>query len=192
MRLLDFLTLVAIFGGPVIAVILTRWIDERRATRHRRMDVFRTLMRTRRSPLHPDHVGALNLVEIEFFGNDKIINPLKKLMQHFADNHHRIPDELVKDDMPNDEKSRRNQKFDLRLNEERNELRTILLHAIAKNLGFNIEQLEIFRGGYTPQGWDNVEFEQSIIRQYFVDLYLGRKTIPIEVIARQESQGKAE
>lgn len=192
MQLLDILTLIAIFGGPVVAVILTRWIDERRASRHRRMDVFRTLMRTRRSPIHPDHVGALNLVEIEFFGNDKVIRPLKDLMQHFANHQNRKPDEETKPDMDPAEVSRRDQKFDHRLGEERSELRTILLHAIAKHLGFNIEQLEIFRGGYTPQGWDNVEFEQSLIRQYFVDLYLGRKTIPIEVISRQNPEDQPE
>jgi hypothetical protein len=37
--------------------------------------------------------------------------------------------------------------------DEQRRLRTKLLHAIAKSLGFRIEQLEIFEGSYTSVGW---------------------------------------
>ena len=61
----EILTVIALVAGPVIAVITSRCIDTFRAKRDRRMDIFRTLMRTRRSTLSVDHVGALNLVEID-------------------------------------------------------------------------------------------------------------------------------
>lgn len=35
-------------------------------------------MRTRRTPIWPDHVGALNLVEIEFHDCPKVITPSGK------------------------------------------------------------------------------------------------------------------
>ena len=59
-------TVLAVLVGPVIAVLITRYFDNRRADEARKLDIFRTLMRTRRLPLHWDHVGALNLVEVEF------------------------------------------------------------------------------------------------------------------------------
>jgi hypothetical protein len=56
-----------------------------------------------------------------------------------------------------------------------------LLHAIGKDLGFKIEQLEIFEGGYTPQGWGTVEDEQTAVRRLFTDIALGRRMFPIGV-----------
>ena len=41
-------TIVAVILGPILAVCVTRYIDESRLKQTRRMDVFRTLMRTRR------------------------------------------------------------------------------------------------------------------------------------------------
>jgi hypothetical protein len=67
----DSLTVLAIVIGPIAAVAITRWLNDRRDQRNRRMDIFRTLMRTRRSPMSPDHVGALNLIEIEFSNDEQ-------------------------------------------------------------------------------------------------------------------------
>ena len=66
MTLSEWLTLLAIVLGPLFGVWLARHMQDRAIYRERRMDIFRTLMRTRRTPMWPDHVGALNLVEIEF------------------------------------------------------------------------------------------------------------------------------
>ena len=41
-------TIVAVLVGPILAVLITRIIDDQRASKARRMDIFRTLMRTRR------------------------------------------------------------------------------------------------------------------------------------------------
>jgi hypothetical protein len=55
-------------------------------------------------------------------------------------------------------------------------------------LGFKIEQLEIFEGGYTPQFWADIETEQAIIRKFVVDLASARKVIPMGVIDYRSSQ----
>ena len=67
------LTLLAIASTPFTSIWITRTIDHRRERRERRMDIFRQLMRTRRTPITPEHVGALNLIEIEFAGDLDII-----------------------------------------------------------------------------------------------------------------------
>jgi uncharacterized protein DUF6680 len=64
--ILGLAIVIATFAGPIGAVIVTRLIDRKRAQRDRQLDVFRALMRTRKGALQPDHVNALNLVEIEF------------------------------------------------------------------------------------------------------------------------------
>ncbi|MBF6571707.1 MAG: hypothetical protein IVW54_22940 [Candidatus Binataceae bacterium] len=122
-------TIIAVLLGPILAVCVTRYIDESRLKQTRRMDVFRILMRTRRLRLNPDHVGALNLVEIEFFSENAVIEKWKAYWAHLCQP---LPVEVVTQ-----------QQF-LR---EQEGLLTKLLHAIAKTLAFNIEQLEILEGG---------------------------------------------
>jgi hypothetical protein len=75
-------TIIALLVGPILAVWVTRRNDDRRLKQTRRMDVFRTLMRTRRVRLNPDHVGALNLVEIEFHGEASVIEAWKAYWNH--------------------------------------------------------------------------------------------------------------
>lgn len=54
---------------------------------------------------------------------------------------------------------------------------------MAKALGFEIEQLEIFEGGYTPQGWADIELEQTIIRRFAAQVALGERALPIAIIS---------
>ena len=58
----EFMTIIALIAGPVIAVIITRFCDEAREAKRRKWEIFRTLMRTRREQLTTDFVGALNLI----------------------------------------------------------------------------------------------------------------------------------
>jgi len=64
---LGIAVVIATLAGPVLAVIVTRIVDDGRLRRTRQMEVFRTLMASRRTPLSIDRVKALNLVEIEFY-----------------------------------------------------------------------------------------------------------------------------
>lgn len=154
-------TIVAVILGPILAVCVTRYIDESRLKQTRRMDVFRTLMRTRRMRLNPDHVGALNLVEIEFYGENAVIESWKAYWTH------------LRQALPVDPNQQ--QQF-LR---DQEGLLTKLLHAIAKTLEFNIEQLEIFEGGYVPQGWVDDDQSVRVMRALILEILNGRRGLPI-------------
>lgn len=181
--------IVAILLGPVLAVLVTRYVDQKRNLRERQMYVFRTLMKTRRLNTSTDHVGALNLVEIEFYGINAVIDPYKDLIRHFAAQHARKIEEQSGPNLSKDEQRFADLKFNDRINDERNKLLTKLLHAIGRELGFNIEQLEIFEGGYTPQGWVDVDTEQRLIRRYLIDLYAGRRVVPVGVVDFRSGTG---
>ena len=180
--MLEILTILAIFIGPISAIAVSRILDNGKERKARQMDIFRTLMRTRRTPIWADHVGALNLVEIEFKDNPTIIAAWTALFEHFGAKHVRGPDEEITAGLNQGEIGQRHRRFDDRLATERQKLLAKLLHAIAKKLRFDAEQLEIFEGGYTPQGWEDVELEQRAIRRYIVDLYLGRRMLPVGVV----------
>lgn len=164
--------IIATFCGPVAAVLVTRYVDKLRENEKRQFDVFRVLMRTRRMAISPEHVGALNLVEIEFHKNKEVITALKDLMRHFetAYGASKTVDEIRG------------------ANEKAEVLRTALLSAIARALKFNFEQLEILNGGYSPQGW-NIELdEQTTIRRGLAAVFKGQHALPITVI---QSPGNA-
>jgi hypothetical protein len=152
----------ATFLGPIFAVLLTRYVDARRDQHNRRMHVVRTLMATRRSVLAPEHIAALNLIEIEFYRKKRVLEAWKAYFQHLC-----TPFE------PKDEE---------RITRERALLRVKLLSEMAKVVGYRIEQLEIIEGGYTPQWTFDVEAQQHAVRQLFVEIAGGKRSLPIEVV----------
>src|SRR6185295_6479127 len=62
----DWLTILAILIGPLVAVQLTRYLDNKKEVRERKLSVFKTLMATRAYNLSWDHVVALNRIDLEF------------------------------------------------------------------------------------------------------------------------------
>src|ERR1043165_5031 len=73
-RLEGWLTILAIFLGPIVALGLQRNSERRRDRRNRQMTIFKELMATRAAKVGPRHVEALNAIEIEFStgrGSDK-------------------------------------------------------------------------------------------------------------------------
>lgn len=178
---MEILTLIAILIGPVVAIIVARYLESGRDTKARRMDIFRTLMRTRRTPIFPEHVGALNLIEIEFAKDEKVMIAWKKLFEHLGSPHPKLDKEIPKENADQETINNCDRIFSERIVVERQKLLAQLLHAIAKKLGFKAEQLELFDGGYTPQGWHNVEQEQQDIRSFTLDLASGRRFVPVGV-----------
>lgn len=158
-------TIIAVLAGPVLAVIVTRYIDELRSQRHRRLEIFRDLMVFRGAQLTKEFVGALNLIQIEFSSDPTVIEAWKKLHAHFGSS------------PPLDTEEEATKKY----LEVRGQLLVRLLDAMAKSLNIKIEQLDIYSGGYTPQGWNNLELEQGVIRRLFGEIAMGQKTFPVTV-----------
>lgn len=155
-------TIVAVVVGPVIAVLITRSIDKRRARKDRQWEIFRNLMQFRRVPLSSDFVGALNLVEVEFAKDAKVISAWK---DHLGSFQRSANDALSQE----------------QVGQLRIETQVRLLDAIAKNLGIEVEQLDIYSGGYSPQGWTDAENEQILIRRWLSDIAAGQKAFQVVI-----------
>jgi Family of unknown function (DUF6680) len=160
-------TVIAVLVGPVLAVLVTRWVDKRREEHGRRWDVFRALMRSRRNPIAPEFVGALNLIEVEFAGRTQVVEAWKALLENFS-----APLPTAQNDQ--------NLFFT-----RRGLLVARLLDAIAKAVGIRIEQLDIYSGGYTPVGWETAEMEQQSIKRFFIEILEGKRGFPVELAAKQ-------
>jgi hypothetical protein len=57
-----------------------------------------------------------------------------------------------------------------------------LLFEIAAILKFKIAAIEIFKGGYAPDGWIHRDNLQLSALSFFSDLSDGRRVMPIQII----------
>lgn len=161
------ITIMAILSGPVLAIMASQYLDKVRADKQRKLDVFRTLMRTRSMQMSADHVGALNLVEVEFRNCPRVVEAWKEYLECLGQEFPPIEDKLQYD----------------RAVKKRDTLLTTLIDEMAKVLRIKIAQLEILRGSYVPQGWADDEWEQRLARRGLIEVLHGK--IPIQVQVHQ-------
>ena len=66
MTITDWLTITAILLGPIVAVVITLWIEERRKRHDAKLVTLRILLSTRDLPSDPGYQFAIKLVPVEF------------------------------------------------------------------------------------------------------------------------------
>ena len=71
---------------------------------------------------------------------------------------------------------------------ERDFLLTKLIAEIANVLGIEVTQLDILEGNYVPQGWEDAEWEQQLVRRGLLDVLYGRASIPVTPHVVQQEQ----
>jgi hypothetical protein len=163
-----WVNLTAIFLGPIIAVGMTIWLNNRRDDRQRRFQIFKDLMTTRGLQMSYEHVKALNAIEVEFHNEEKIMQAFREYLKCF-------------EELSTSEYKNRTELERIEFNLKKQNIFARLIHAIAKILKINIEQLDILSGGYAPQGWANDENEQRLLRQTFIKLFNNNNGLPIWV-----------
>ncbi|MBN1783438.1 MAG: hypothetical protein JW812_00535 [Alphaproteobacteria bacterium] len=163
----------AVIVGPILAVIITRWLDNRRSKKDMRLQIFRALMRDRRNKLSFDFVAALNLIEVEFYDDKSVISAWKRLYES-----------LIKRWHNDEEKYQITYEWDI--------LTTKLLSEVGKCLGFkNIEQTDIMSGGYAPQGWAERENKQYHINELLINLLENNNSLKVDIISNNTSTIKS-
>ena len=79
--IMPILTLFAIFFGPIFAVQVQIYLDKKRASERKKVELFKTLMATRGNRTSQDHVLALNQIDLEFYGVKNVIDKWKTYLQ---------------------------------------------------------------------------------------------------------------
>jgi hypothetical protein len=153
----------ATFTGPIAAVWVTRLIDDRRAKRARQIDIYRTLMATRRMAISPEHVRALNLIEVEFHGQNPVEDAWRAYIRHL------------------------NTVVDAAWENARNDLLAVLLSKIAKHLGIVKGEIDMRNGGYAPSGWLFRDERLGAIQDYVMAMARGEASLPIKPYSPPET-----
>jgi uncharacterized protein DUF6680 len=147
----------ATFLGPVFAVLVSLQREQMREARNRRFMIFRALMATRGNPTIREHVDALNLVEVDFYGFKKVQDAYRPYLAHLNDV---TPDP--------------------RWNDKRLDLLAKLLRELSEAMKMPVSEIDIRNGGYSPKAWDNTT--RNEIDQWTLRLTKGKEALPINIV----------
>jgi hypothetical protein len=158
---MEWISLLAILVSPLLAVQVTEYLRSRRDMRDRRLYVFRTLMATRAAGLDPQHVAALNMIDVEFYGSDRNSRAVLEACRLYLEHHNRS---TVTSDT---------------WSEKREELLIDLLQKMGASLGYEMDKVSIRNTSYFPRGYGDYQYEWQLVRKYLVALLEGKRWIPV-------------
>ena len=163
MAILAFLTFLAVLAGPTIGVKIAQKMEDQRQKQQQRMAILASLVRTSQSitsRMSPEHVYALNLIQIVFHDEEDILEPYKRYINY------------LKNPEPNEE-------FNERV---ANPLRLDLLEALAIKLGYSFGRDELEEFLYAPAGWDQNAINQLEIGDLLRGAVRGEESLRISVV----------
>jgi len=163
MSLTDILMILATAVSPLIAVQVTRHLDDRNEIQGRKLHVFKTLMATRAYTLAPAHVEALNRIDLEFSSRVPFEKAVLDVWQQYLDH---LGIKGMEDQL---------------WNSRRTDLLVDLLFAMGKCLKYDFNKTQIKNGTYAPMAHGRIESEQERLRQLTLELLEGKRVMPMHV-----------
>ena len=167
------MTIIAIILGPILAVQVQKFIERITLKRQAKDQLFKTLMSTRQARMAPDHVRALNMIDIVFYGKRKKDNKVVAAWRLYLDQLFTCPR-----DTEAPEHKAKLDAWTIKSIDVFNDM----LFEMATALGYEFDKVLLKRGAYTPSGYDETDFDQYIIRRGVAKLFLGIKSIPIHIV----------
>lgn len=161
--MIEIVTIIALFAGPVIAVGTQLWFEERREQRRQKLWVFSNLMANRRIMLAPDFIRALNLTDVVFYKNKIIQERYRRLLAHM------LRTEWEQTPVP-----------DLILEQSR-DLVAELLAEMAKELNFEFDHTQIKEGAYSPKMIFLKEELALTIQKGLASVLKGEESLPVKL-----------
>ncbi|HXG53702.1 MAG TPA: DUF6680 family protein [candidate division Zixibacteria bacterium] len=164
---------VATLLGPILAVQAQKAVERARERHNRKAWVFHTLMATRAARLSTDHVQALNMIDLVFYGRRILgIHRRRKTESTVLDAWHEYLDHL----------NTKYEKETLSLWAAKgDELFVNLLFALAVDVGFRFDRVQLMKGAYSPIAHGELELEQQQLRKFAIDLLSGGRPLKMEV-----------
>ena len=146
MNLNNILTLIAIVVIPILAVLVSQWLQNRSEKRKDKMQIFKILMTSRIYGWTPDMVNALNIIDIVFADDKNVRAAWKDLNDKY---HISNPDQQHLKKIQDSQYK--------------------LLEEIANSLGYkNKITWETIQNPYFPQGLaDQIEVKANMQQAYF-------------------------
>ncbi len=175
----EVLMISAVIVGPILAVQVQKIIEFWREKRKRKIEIFKTLMATRGNPVSFPHVQALNMIDLEFCGNNKKEKEVSRLWKLYLDN---------LGDSPQDHNSDTYKSRFEAWTAKNNELLVDLLYAMGACLGYDFDKVHLKKGIYVPKGHTDLDNELFLLRQASLDVLFGDRAIPVTLTKEIENK----
>lgn len=184
MKVSDWMMVLATLLGPILAVQAQKWVERARERQGRKDFIFQTLMATRAARLSAEHVRALNMIELTFYGTKflgrhrqsatdrAVIIAWREYLDHFNN----LP--------PNPSNDMMSRWVDSGV-----EMFVTLLEKMAISLNYEFDRVQLKKGAYAPMAHGQLEQDHDEIRQGIKDLLAGR--FPLKVELKADLQEKA-
>jgi hypothetical protein len=168
LKTVEWLTILAIVLGPVIAVLTQLWIQHRQNKKNQKLLVYGTLMSLRATWVHVDFVRAMNFVDVIFHKDKAIRDKRKDLMTHI----------LAK---------RKDDGTFERIDWNRAEdLLAEMLDLMGKQLGYTFEHTQIKQTAYYPVAHGKLDELALTLREKGIAVLEGRSAIKIKIDGQPE------
>ena len=129
----EWLTLIGIIVGPIIAVVISLWVEARRRDREQKTIILRLLLTTRHLVGDPGYSAAINLIPIEFAGKNSVQTAYREYI------------EAANSDITDENRQKVAERTAVK--------QTKLIFAIARAMKFNIAETDIQTTAYAADGW---------------------------------------
>ena len=133
LKIYEFVTLIGLFAGPISAVLITLWSQQRTSVRDRQLQTLRMLLNTRHLPADPAYSVAINMIPVEFNGVAGIMSAWTSYIESV---HYRASDE---------NKERHQQDMSIK--------QTKLIFEISQHLSYKLSETAIQSSAYASQGF---------------------------------------
>ena len=161
--LILIVTCFAVYFGPIRAVSVAQKLDLGRERLRRQQEVFRVLMRTRRTAMHPEKIGALNTIQVDFHENIDVLDQFTRYVTFL----YRPAPKTQAEARP--------------YNQESDDLFYALLKSMSDTLGYRFDKRDLERHSYMPTGIINEEQEQQRARAMLLQVLSGTRSWPVVI-----------
>ena len=164
-------TIVAIYRGPIKAVQVAREEQNADLRRRQQEDVYASLMKTRRFQLDPQHVSALNLIQVYFSDVPSVLTAYKNYIRL-------LYRELTPGVSPASHFKERDDAF------------IDLVFEIARSLGTSQDKKEIEELAYSPRGWADDQETVRKLHHLLIELLENRRAMSVTAAIPQGPENK--
>lgn len=171
----DWAVVISTIFGPILAVQAQKAIEAFRERTVRKTRLFEQLMATRASKVSPEHVRALNMIDLVFYGSrgvlgrsqrskneQRVLDAWKEYLDHLNNRAHedQVPLWVAQGE----------------------ELFVNILFAISEDVGFKFDRVQLKRGSYSPIAHFDQEAENAELRRATLSFMRGDQPMKMDVV----------
>lgn len=174
MHTADYVIAASTLLSPILAVQAQKMVERIQAKQSQRESVFRALMATRGARLSNEHVAALNMIDLVFYGrgdgkrnakDEAVIEAWRAYLDHLNIDYVNQPPEnraalIIK----------------------REDLFAALLYAVAHRVGYKFTLSQIRKGLYLPNAHEARDRHAEEIQSVLPDLLAGRRPLAVKFV----------